>query len=55
MRYSPLPKEVCFPDGNYPEDFPDYSINPDWSVCKPETGKAAVGSVIIDFTKKNME
>lgn len=55
MRYSPLPKEVCFPDGDAPDDFPDYTVNPDMTICKPETGKSAVGSVLIDFSKKNME
>jgi len=55
MRNSPLPMSICFPDGNYPADAPDYYINPDWSIAKPETGKAAIGSVIIDFGKKNME
>lgn len=55
MRSSPLPKEVCFPDGDYPADFPNYTVNADMTICKPETGKAAVGSVLIDFTKKNME
>ena len=55
MRYSPLPMEICFPDGNYPANAPKYAINPDWSICKPETGKAAIGSVIVDFGKKNME
>ena len=35
MRYSPLPKEVCFPDGDAPDDFPDYTLNPDvsWHCC----------------------
>ena len=55
MRSSPLPKEVCFPDGDYPADFPTYTLNADMTICKPETGKAAVGSVLVDFTKKNME
>ena len=55
MRYSPLPKEICFPDGDYPADMPDYYLNPDWSISKPETGKSAIGSVVVDFGKKNME
>jgi hypothetical protein len=55
MRYSPLPASVCFPNGDVPADFPDYYINCDWSISKPETGKSAIGSVLIDFGKKNME
>lgn len=55
MRDSPLPMEICFPDGDYPADAPDHFINLDWSVAKKETGKAAVGSVLVDFGKKNME
>lgn len=55
MRNPPIPLEVCFPDGNYPKDAPKVTFNPDMSVCKKETGKSAVGSVLVDFTKKNME
>lgn len=55
MRNPPLPMEVCFPDGNYPADAPKVTFNPDMTVSKPETGKSAVGGVLIDFTKKNME
>lgn len=55
MRNPPIPMEVCFPDGNYPKDAPKVTFNPDMSVCKKETGKSAVGSVLVDFTKKNME
>jgi len=55
MRNPPPPLEVCFPDGNYPVDAPKVLFNPDMSVCKPETGKNAVGTVLVDFTKKNME
>jgi len=55
MRNPPLPRDVCFPDGDVPEDFPKVEFNPDMSVCKEETGKSAIGSVLIDFTKKNME
>jgi NADH dehydrogenase (ubiquinone) 1 beta subcomplex subunit 9 len=55
MRNPPIPLEVCFPDGNYPVDAPKHTLNPDMTVCKPETGKSAVGSVLVDFTKKNME
>mmetsp|Transcript_57433 Transcript_57433/g.171327 ORF Transcript_57433/g.171327 Transcript_57433/m.171327 type:complete len:153 (-) Transcript_57433:1507-1965(-) len=55
MRNPPLPMEVCFPDGNYPADAPKVLLNPDMSVCKEETGKNAVGTVLVDFTKKNME
>uniref|UniRef100_A0A7R9W6G1 NADH dehydrogenase [ubiquinone] 1 beta subcomplex subunit 9 n=1 Tax=Pseudictyota dubia TaxID=2749911 RepID=A0A7R9W6G1_9STRA len=55
MRNPPLPLEVCFPDGNYPPDAPKVTLNPDMTVCKEETGKSAVGSVLVDFTKKNME
>jgi hypothetical protein len=25
------------------------------TICKPETGKSAVGGVLVDFGKKNME
>lgn len=55
MRNPPLPLEVCFPDGNYPADAPKVTFNPDMTVCKPETGKSAVGSVLVDFSKKKME
>jgi NADH dehydrogenase (ubiquinone) 1 beta subcomplex subunit 9 len=55
MRNPPIPLEVCFPNGNYPADAPKVTFNPDMSVCKTETGKSAVGSVLVDFTKKNME
>uniref|UniRef100_A0A7S2EN98 NADH dehydrogenase [ubiquinone] 1 beta subcomplex subunit 9 n=1 Tax=Trieres chinensis TaxID=1514140 RepID=A0A7S2EN98_TRICV len=55
MRNPPLPMDICFPDGDYPEDAPKVTLNPDMSVCKPETGKSAVGTVLVDFTKKNME
>lgn len=55
MRNPPIPLEVCFPDGNYPADAPKHTLNPDMTVCKPETGKSAVGSVLVDFTKKSME
>lgn len=55
MRNPPLPMEVCFPDGNYPKDAPKITFNPDMSVAKEETGKNAVGTVLVDFTKKNME
>ena len=55
MRNPPPPLSICFPDGNYPDDAPRYTLNPDMSVCRPETGKSAVGSVLVDFGKKNME
>jgi NADH dehydrogenase (ubiquinone) 1 beta subcomplex subunit 9 len=55
MRNPPPPLEVCFPDGNYPADAPKILFNADMSVAKEETGKAAVGTVLVDFTKKNME
>mmetsp|Transcript_5532 Transcript_5532/g.11438 ORF Transcript_5532/g.11438 Transcript_5532/m.11438 type:complete len:159 (-) Transcript_5532:45-521(-) len=51
MRNPPLPMDVCFPDGNYPEDAPKYEIDPDWSVSDPATK----GYSLIDFGKKNME
>ena len=54
MRNPPLPLEVCFPDGDYPDDAPDYTFNPDMTISEPETGKSAVGSVLVDFTKKKM-
>lgn len=55
MRNPPPPLEICFPDGNYPEDAPKVEFNPDMTISKPETGKSAIGSVLVDFTKKNME
>lgn len=55
MRNPPPPMEICFPDGDYPADAPNYSVNPDMTLSTPETGKSAVGSVLVDFTKKNME
>ena len=55
MRNPPLPMSVCFPDGDIPDDAPDYEVNPDMTRCTPETGKNAVGSVLVDFSKKNME
>mmetsp|Transcript_19162 Transcript_19162/g.28379 ORF Transcript_19162/g.28379 Transcript_19162/m.28379 type:complete len:163 (-) Transcript_19162:1289-1777(-) len=54
MRNPPLPMSVCFPDGNLPDDAPDYTFNPDMTVCKPETGKSAVGSVLVDYSLKKM-
>lgn len=55
MRNPPLPMSVCFPDGNLPKDAPKYEVNPDMSVALPETGRNAVGTVLVDFSKKNME
>ena len=55
MRNPPPPLEICFPDGNYPHDVPRYTLNPDMTVCTTETGKSAVGGVLVDFGKKNME
>ena len=55
MRNPPPPLEVCFPDGNYPSDAPKVTFNPDMTICKEETGKSAVHTVLVDFTKKNME
>jgi len=55
MRNPPPPLEVCFPDGNYPADAPKVLFNPDMSVCKEDTGKNHNGTVLVDFTKKNME
>ena len=55
MRNPPPPLEICFPDGNYPDDAPRYTLNPDMTICKTETGKSAVGGVLVDFGKKNME
>jgi len=54
MRNPPPPLSVCFPDGNYPHDAPKVTLNPDWSICRPETGKSATGQVLVDFSKKNM-
>mmetsp|Transcript_3336 Transcript_3336/g.6938 ORF Transcript_3336/g.6938 Transcript_3336/m.6938 type:complete len:154 (+) Transcript_3336:109-570(+) len=54
MRNPPPPLVVCFPDGNYPADAPKVTFNPDMSVCKVETGKSAVGQVIVDFSTKSM-
>ena len=53
MRNPPPPMSVCFPDGNLPADAPRYTVNPDMSIAKPETGKNAVGSVLVDFYKKS--
>jgi hypothetical protein len=55
MRNPPPPLSICFPDGNIPADAPTHTMNPDMTICKPETGKSAVGSVLVDFGKKNME
>ena len=55
MRNPPLPIEVCFPDGDYPPDAPLYTLNPDMSVCTPDSGRNATGTVLVDFYKKNME
>lgn len=55
MRNPPPPMEVCFPDGNLPKDAPRYTFNPDWSISKPENGRNATGTVLVDFYKKNME
>eukprot|EP00546_Thalassionema_frauenfeldii_P007786 CAMPEP_0178922536 /NCGR_PEP_ID=MMETSP0786-20121207/16211_1 /TAXON_ID=186022 /ORGANISM="Thalassionema frauenfeldii, Strain CCMP 1798" /LENGTH=165 /DNA_ID=CAMNT_0020596917 /DNA_START=45 /DNA_END=542 /DNA_ORIENTATION=- len=56
MRNPPLPIDVCFPEGTeVPADAPKITFNPDMTVCKEETGKSAVGSVLVDYAKKNME
>jgi hypothetical protein len=55
MRNPPPPMIACFPDGDMPKDAPQHTVNPDLSWSKPETGKSAVGSVLVDFYKKNME
>jgi NADH dehydrogenase (ubiquinone) 1 beta subcomplex subunit 9 len=55
MRNPPPPMSVCFPDGNLPHDAPRYEINPDWSLSSKETGRNATGTVLVDFSKKNME
>eukprot|EP00581_Thalassiosira_minuscula_P007786 CAMPEP_0183703816 /NCGR_PEP_ID=MMETSP0737-20130205/1408_1 /TAXON_ID=385413 /ORGANISM="Thalassiosira miniscula, Strain CCMP1093" /LENGTH=154 /DNA_ID=CAMNT_0025930613 /DNA_START=39 /DNA_END=503 /DNA_ORIENTATION=+ len=55
MRNPPPPLEICFPDGDIPADAPKHLMNPDMTICRPETGKSAVGSVLVDFGKKNME
>mmetsp|Transcript_5357 Transcript_5357/g.8932 ORF Transcript_5357/g.8932 Transcript_5357/m.8932 type:complete len:155 (-) Transcript_5357:246-710(-) len=55
MRNPPPPLEICFPDGDYPADAPKHTMNPDMTICRPETGKSAVGGVLVDFGKKNME
>ena len=55
MRNPPPPLSICFPDGNYPADAPTHTMNPDMTICRPETGKSAVGGVLVDFGKKNME
>uniref|UniRef100_A0A7S2KZH1 NADH dehydrogenase [ubiquinone] 1 beta subcomplex subunit 9 n=1 Tax=Leptocylindrus danicus TaxID=163516 RepID=A0A7S2KZH1_9STRA len=54
MRNPPLPMDVCFPDGDIPADAPKVTLNPDMSICKEETGKSAVGQVLVDFTSKSM-
>jgi hypothetical protein len=56
MRNPPLPISVCFPDGEkLPADAPTYTVNPDFSISRPETGRNAVGMVLVDFYKKTME
>lgn len=55
MRNAPPPIEVCFPDGNLPPDAPRYTVNPDWSIATPQSGRNATGTVLVDFYKKNME
>jgi hypothetical protein len=56
MRNPPLPMSVCFPDGEaLPADAPTYTVNPDFSIARPETGRNAVGSNLVDFYKKTME
>jgi len=55
MRNPPLPLSVCFPDGNYPADAPDYEFNNDFSIATPESGRNGTGYVLVDFGKKNME
>jgi len=55
MRNPPPPMSVCFPDGDLPEDAPQYALNPDLSVATVENGRNATGTVLVDFYKKNME
>lgn len=54
MRNPPIPIDVCFPDGNIPSDAPKVTLNPDMSICKEETGKSAIGRVLVDFGTKSM-
>ena len=55
MRNPPPPMSVCFPDGNLPPDAPKYAYNPDMTVANPETGRNAVGTVLVDFYSKTMK
>ena len=55
MRNPPPPMSAVFPDGNMPKDAPRYTLNPDLSICTPENGRNATGTVLVDFYKKNME
>jgi len=55
MRNPPPPLEICFPDGDYPDDAPRHTMNLDMTISRVETGKSAVGGVLVDFGKKNME
>lgn len=57
MRNPPIPLDVCFPehgDEEMPADAPTYTLNPDMTICTPETGKSAVGQVVVDFVTKKM-
>jgi len=55
MRNPPLPMNICFPDGNYPADAPKFEVNPDMSYATEDSGRNATGTVLVDFSKKNME
>ena len=56
MRNPPPPLEIVFKKGEeIPADAPRHTMNPDMTICREETGKSAVGGVLVDFGKKNME
>lgn len=54
MRNPPPPLHVAFPDGDYPADAPKVTLNPDMSICKEDTGKSAIGQVLVNFSTKSM-
>ena len=56
MRNPPLPLEVCYPDGDFPEgvQLPKRTVNPDFSTFVEGGGLSGSGQVVVDFTTKSM-
>jgi len=54
MRNPPLPLDVCYPDGDMPDNVPTRELNPDWSTAEEGGPASGSGQVVVDFTTKSM-